>query len=194
MAHKGKKFLAFDLGAESGRAIVGHFDGERVELEVLHRFPNQAVTVHSTTYWDALRLFHEMKQGLAQSVQAYGNDVASMAIDTWGVDFGLLGSGDELLGNPIHYRDLHTEGMMEEAFKIVPREELFRATGNQFIRFNTLFQLLALAKRNFPSWPKPRQCFDAQSLRLLVLRAQGYRVYHCLYYPNAGSAPPGLGL
>ncbi len=150
MAHKGKKFLAFDLGAESGRAIVGHFDGERIELEVLHRFPNQPVTVLSTTYWDALRLFHEMKQGLAQCVRSYGSDVASMAIDTWGVDFGLLGRGDELLGNPIHYRDPHTEGIMEEAFKVVPREELFRATGNQFIRFNTLFQLLALARRDSP--------------------------------------------
>ncbi len=150
MAHKARRFLAFDLGAESGRAIIGHFDGDRIELEVLHRFPNQPVTVRSTTYWDALRLFHEMKQGLVQCVQAYGKDVASMAIDTWGVDFGLLGPGDELLGNPIHYRDLHTEGIMEEAFKVVPREELFEATGNQFIRFNTLFQLLALAKRKSP--------------------------------------------
>ncbi|HHV93994.1 MAG TPA: rhamnulokinase [Firmicutes bacterium] len=150
LAHKGKKFLAFDLGAESGRAIVGHFDGERIELEILHRFPNQPVTVQSTTYWDVLRLFHEMKQGLAQCVRKYGGDVASMAVDTWGVDFGLLGPGDELLGNPIHYRDPHTEGIMEEAFRIVPREELFGATGNQFMRFNTLFQLLALVKRESP--------------------------------------------
>lgn len=157
MAQKGaKQFLAFDLGAESGRAILGGFDGEKVELEVLHRFPNQPVTVMSTTYWDVLRLFHEMKEGLSQCVQAYGTDIASMAIDTWGVDFGLLGSGDELLGNPIHYRDLHTEGMIEEAFKIVPREKLFQKTGNQFIRFNTLFQLLALAKRKSPILAKAK--------------------------------------
>ncbi len=144
---KSMHLLAFDLGAESGRAVLGRFDGERVELEVIHRFPNQPVTVGSTTYWDVLRLFHEMKQGLAQSVQLYGTGIASMAVDTWGVDFGLLGPNDELLGNPIHYRDPHTEGMIEEAFQIVPREELFSQTGNQFMRFNSLFQLLALAKR-----------------------------------------------
>ncbi|NMB11382.1 MAG: rhamnulokinase, partial [Firmicutes bacterium] len=148
VAQKGaKQFLAFDLGAESGRAVLGRFDGEKVELEVLHRFPNQPVTVVATTYWDVLRLFHEMKEGLSQCVQAYGTNIASIAIDTWGVDFGLLGPGDELLGNPIHYRDPHTEGTIEEAFKVVPREKLFEETGNQFLRFNTLFQLLALAKR-----------------------------------------------
>ena len=91
-------------------------------------------------------------------MQAYGKDVASMAIDTWGVDFGLLGPGDELLGGPIHYRDLHTEGIMEEAFKVVPMEELFEATGNQFVRFNTLFQLLALAKRKSPILAQAGRC------------------------------------
>ena len=144
---KTRKFLAFDLGAESGRAIVGCFDGTKVELEVLHRFPNQPVVVMSTTYWDVLRLFYEMKEGLSLCMQKYGTKIASMAIDTWGVDFGLLGANDELLGNPIHYRDPHTEGMIEEAFKVIPRQELFRQTGNQFIRFNTLFQLMALARR-----------------------------------------------
>ncbi|NMB26030.1 MAG: rhamnulokinase [Firmicutes bacterium] len=139
-------FLAFDLGAESGRAILGGFDGELLGLEVIHRFPNQPVTIGPTTYWDVLRLFHEMKHGLAQAVELHGKGICSMAVDTWGVDFGLLGPSDELLGNPIHYRDPHTEGIMEEAFDIVPREELFAQTGNQFMRFNSLFQLLALAK------------------------------------------------
>lgn len=147
---KTRKFLAFDLGAESGRAIVGCFDGKKVELEVLHRFPNQPVVVMSTTYWDVLRLFHEMREGLSLCIQKHGTGIASMAIDTWGVDFGLLGANDELLGNPIHYRDPHTEAMIEEAFKIIPRQELFQQTGNQFIRFNTLFQLMALARRGSP--------------------------------------------
>ena len=139
-------FLAFDLGAESGRAILGGFDGELLGLKVIHRFPNQPVTIGPTTYWDVLRLFHEMKHGLAQAVELHGKGICSMAVDTWGVDFGLLGPSDELLGNPIHYRDPHTEGIMEEAFDMVPREELFAQTGNQFMRFNSLFQLLALAK------------------------------------------------
>ena len=141
------QFLAFDLGAESGRAILGRFDGGRLGLEVVHRFPNQPVTIGSTTYWDVLRLFHEMKQGLAQCLQSHGPNITSLAVDTWGVDFGLLGPNDELLGNPIHYRDPHTEGIIEEAFQVVPRDELFSQTGNQFLRFNTLFQLLALKKR-----------------------------------------------
>ncbi len=144
------QFLAFDLGAESGRAILGRFDGGRLGLEVVHRFPNQPVTVGSTTYWDVLRLFHEMKEGLAKCLQSHGPNITSLAVDTWGVDFGLLGPNDELLGNPIHYRDPHTEGMIEQAFQIVPRKELFKQTGNQFLRFNTLFQLLALKERQSP--------------------------------------------
>lgn len=144
------KLLAFDLGAESGRAILGQLNDKKLSLEVVHRFPNQPVTIGSTTHWDILRLFHELKQGLLACVHTHGKDIAGMGIDTWGVDFGLLGPHDELLGNPIHYRDPHTEGMIEEAFKTVPREELFYQTGNQFIRFNTLFQLLALKKHGSP--------------------------------------------
>lgn len=144
------KYLAFDLGAESGRGVVGFFDGERVRLEDAHRFPNGPVRVGETLYWDALRLFAELKHGLGQAVARHGDDFAGIGIDTWGVDFGLLGRDDRLLGNPRHYRDHGNDGMMEAAFALIPRETIFDRTGIQFMQINTLFQLLALKRMNSP--------------------------------------------
>lgn len=144
-----KNILAFDLGAESGRAIVASFDGRRLELDVVHRFRNGPVRVLDHLYWDVLRLFDEMKEGCRQAIARHGLP-ASLGVDTWGVDFALLGRGDVLLGNPRHYRDPHTEGIPEEAFRRVPRETIFRQTGIQFMRINSLFQLLALQRDRSP--------------------------------------------
>ncbi len=142
-------FLAFDLGAESGRAILGSFDGERLGLEVIHRFENGVVRTLDTLHWDVLHLWREMLVGLRKAVAERGA-VDSLGVDTWGVDFALLGRGGTLLGNPRHYRDPHTETIMEEAFQRVPRAEIFRQTGLQFMRFNSLFQLLALQRDRSP--------------------------------------------
>src|SRR5262245_45251834 len=144
-----RKLLAIDLGAESGRGIVGSFDGERLGLEVIHRFPNGGVRVLDALHWDALRLFEEIKAALRLSGQKHG-EIASLGIDTWGVDFALLGRGDQLLGNPRHYRDPHTENILDEALRRVPRAEVFSHTGIQFMRFNSLFQLLALQRDRSP--------------------------------------------
>lgn len=103
-----KRVLAFDFGASSGRAIIGHFDGENIRLEEVHRFSNDPVSVNGTLYWDVLRLFFEIKQGLTKAKLAGGFD--SIGIDTWGVDFGLLDEFGCLLENPIHYRDARTAG------------------------------------------------------------------------------------
>jgi len=143
------KILAFDLGAESGRGLVGAFDGERLGLDVVHRFANGAVQTLDTLHWDVLRLWSEMLAGLRKA-GAEHRDLASVGIDTWGVDFALLGRGGALLGNSRHYRDPHTEGTMEAAFELVPRAEIFRQTGIQFMRFNSLFQLLALKRDRSP--------------------------------------------
>ncbi len=145
-----KRYLAFDLGAESGRGLVGLFDGERLRLEEVNRFSNGSVRLLDTLHWDVLRLFSELKRGLAQAVAIHGKDLSSLGIDTWGVDFGLLGRGDVLLGNPRHYRDHANDGIMEVAFQTVPRGELFARTGIQFMQFNTLFQLLALKRMQSP--------------------------------------------
>jgi rhamnulokinase len=144
-----KKLLAFDLGAESGRGVLGRFDGQRLALEVIHRFPNGPVATLDTLHWDVLRLYSEMLQALRRCAADHGG-IDSLGVDTWGVDFALLGRGGTLLGNPRHYRDPHTEGILEAAFARVPRAEIFRQTGIQFMRFNTLFQLLALQRAGSP--------------------------------------------
>lgn len=137
------KFLAFDFGASSGRAMLATFDGAKITLEEKHRFSNDPVTVNGSLYWDVLRLFHEIKQGILKCANSGDRDIDCIGIDTWGVDYGLLDKNGKLLGNPYHYRDTRTEGMYDAAFKRVPKEEIFRETGIAFNWFNTLFQLLA---------------------------------------------------
>lgn len=139
-----KRVLAFDFGASSGRAIIGQFDGGKITLEEVHRFSNDPVSVGGTVYWDVLRLFHEIKQGIIKARMAGGFD--SIGIDTWGVDFGLIDSEGRLMENPIHYRDTRTAGLVDEAFKTMPKEKLYGITGIQFMELNTLFQLIALKK------------------------------------------------
>jgi rhamnulokinase/L-fuculokinase len=137
-----KQLLAFDFGASSGRAMLGRFDGDRISLEEIHRFSNDPVLVGKTWFWDVLRLFHEIKQGLIK-VKSCGK-IDSIGIDTWGVDFGLIDAAGYLLENPVHYRDARTQGMIDQVTQIVPKDELYRRTGTQFLHFNTLYQLYAL--------------------------------------------------
>ena len=139
-----KQVLAIDLGASSGRAMIGRFDGEHISLEEIHRFSNDPVTLGDTMYWDFLRLFREIEQSLVIS-KAHGR-IDSLGIDTWGVDFGLLDKKGRLLENPVHYRDGRTRGMLNEAFSLVPRESLYAVTGNQFMEINTAFQLMSVQK------------------------------------------------
>ena len=136
--------LAIDLGAESGRAMLGHFDGQRVSLQEVHRFPNNPVRIPTGFHWDVLRLYHEIKVGLAAASATAGGRIESLGIDSWAVDFGLLDRAGALIGTPYHYRDLRTEGMLERAFSRVPRAEIYRATGIQAMPINTLCQLLAM--------------------------------------------------
>lgn len=140
-----KKVLAFDFGASSGRAIIGSFDGEKITLKEVHRFTNDPVDLGGTLYWDVLRLFYEIKQGIVKAKIAGGFD--SIGIDTWGVDFGLIDKNGRLLENPIHYRDKRTSGLVEESFKSVPRQKMYDITGIQFMELNTLFQLISLKKQ-----------------------------------------------
>ncbi len=140
---KSYKFLAFDFGASSGRAMLATFDGEKITLEEKHRFSNDPVTVNGGMYWDVLRLFHEIKQGILKCANSGDRDIDAIGIDTWGVDYGLLDKNGKLLGNPHHYRDTRTDGMYDEAFKVLPKEEIFKNTGIAFNWFNTLYQLLS---------------------------------------------------
>ena len=143
-----RSYAAVDLGATSGRVGVISFDGERIALAERHRFANTPVWAGGTLYWDALGLWREVKRGLAAA--AAGGDIASVGIDGWGVDFGLLDARGDLLANPVSYRDPRTEGMLAEAFGRVSRERIFESTGSQFLALNTLYQLLALQARRSP--------------------------------------------
>lgn len=145
---KTSNYLALDLGAESGRGLLGRFDGERLELEELHRFPNGPVRMLDTLYWDLPRLFEELKIALRKG--AAGGEVDGVGVDTWGVDFGLVGRNDTPIGNPVHYRDARTDGMLDAAFQRVPRERIYEITGLQFLPFNTAYQLLAMARAQSP--------------------------------------------
>ena len=142
-----KRVLAFDFGASSGRAMLADFDGEKITMQEVHRFSNDPVMVRGTMYWDILRLFFEVKQGIIKAKLAGGFD--SIAVDTWGVDFGLIDKDGRLLENPVHYRDKRTEGMLEESFRLIDRDRFYSITGNQFMEINTAFQLLSL-KKNRP--------------------------------------------
>ena len=135
-------YLAVDLGAESGRVVLGRFDGGRVSLEEVHRFPNRAVMLPDGLHWDVLRILSELKEGLAKVVR--GEHVEGVGVDSWGVDFGLLDGEGALVSNPYHHRDSRTEGMMEEAFGLTPKGNVYDLTGIQFLPINTLYQLLAM--------------------------------------------------
>ena len=137
------KMLAIDLGASSGRGIVGSFDGNKLYLRENHRFPNEPVLINGSFRWDIMRIFHEIKLALGKCAVSDDRDIASVGIDTWGVDVGFLDKSGQLMQNPYNYRDTRTQGILEKAFKIVPADEIYKTTGNQFMNFNTLFQLLA---------------------------------------------------
>lgn len=135
------RVLAFDMGASSGRAMLGEYDGEKIKITELHRFQNDPVQVMGTLYWDTLRLIFDIKKGISAAVHSGGFD--SLAIDTWGVDFGLVGKDGQLVGNPVHYRDNRTDGYRNFA---VPTDDMYMSTGIQDMQINTVYQLDYLVK------------------------------------------------
>lgn len=137
------KMLAIDLGASSGRGIVGKFDGERLTLAENHRFPNEPVNAAGHFCWDILRIFHEIKSSILKCSLCDDRDIKSIGIDTWGVDYGYLDKNGALLANPYHYRDSRTEGIQDYAFSKVQYDEIYGVTGIQTINFNTIYQLIA---------------------------------------------------
>lgn len=144
------KFLGFDIGASNGRAMVGTFDGGTLRWEEIHHFPNESVRLHDGLYWDILKLFAEIKKGLGLYAQKYGGGLSSIGIDTWGVDFGLLDRNGGLIGNPYHYRDRRTEGMVEEITGIINGYEIYKTTGVKLAPINTICQLCSMVRHNSP--------------------------------------------
>jgi len=136
--------VAVDLGASGGRVVTGAFDGRLLELEEAHRFENGPVSLAGQLIWDLPRLWQEVVAGLRAAAGRHGSRISSVGVDTWGVDFAFLAADGSLLANPVCYRDPRTRGMIAAAEKIVPRPEIFAATGLQFMELNSLYQLLAL--------------------------------------------------
>ncbi len=143
-------FLAVDLGASSGRVLLGVWNGETLSLQELHRFNNEPVSVLGHMHWDVLRLWHEIKTGIAAYAKVSTEPLAGISVDTWGVDYGLLDKAGNLLGNPYHYRDHRNDGMMEKAFAKVSKSDIYKQTGIQFMQINTLFQLVGMVERKDP--------------------------------------------
>lgn len=145
---KKHNFLAFDIGATSGRAVLVTLVDGKFEMRELHRFPNNLLELHGKYYWNIYMMYEELKRSLSLCAR---EDIPldSVGIDTWGVDFGYLGADGSLLGLPRAYRDPYTRGAQEEYFRIVPREEVYRLTGIQFMDFNSLFQLFRARREEF---------------------------------------------
>ncbi len=143
-----KCFLAIDLGASSGRIMAGLLGPGGIRIEELHRFGNGPVTVADSLRWDVIRLWSEIQIGLTKAADRFGDQIVSIGVDTWGVDYVLLSKSGEILGQPHHYRDSRTHGLMESTFGRVPREEIFATTGLQFMEINTLYQLIAGYQRH----------------------------------------------
>jgi rhamnulokinase len=141
---------AIDLGAQSGRVVVGRFDGERLSIEEVHRFANVPVLAAGTLHWDALRLYEEILDGLSAAAEAPSR-IDSIGVDSWGVDFALVDRGGRLIGNPVHHRDRRTDAVMERVFARVPARELYDRTGIQLMPINTIFQLFAMAEAGEPA-------------------------------------------
>jgi rhamnulokinase len=138
------------MGAESGRVVLGRALNGRLDITEIDRFPNVPVYLPDGLHWDVLFLFQKIKEGLAKAVKEYGPEVASAGLDTWGLDFALMDRSGALLFNPFHYRDRRTDGMVEEAFRRVPKSQIFGQTGIQFMQINALYQLLSMVLSRSP--------------------------------------------
>ena len=141
-------FVVVDLGAESGRVICIVLQKGRLSLDEVARFQNTPLTESGQSHWNMPYLWEQIKSGISQAGKKYGDRLASIGVDTWGVDFGLLDADGNLLENPWHYRDHRTDGMMEIAFGKVSRQNIFEATGIQFMQLNTVYQLLAMVEKD----------------------------------------------
>jgi len=151
-----KKYIAVDLGAESGRVMLGSVSTEKLILEEIHRFRNGPIEENGALKWDIQRLMSEIKEGLRKAVKAAGTQVWGIGVDSWGVDFGLLDADGNLIENPYHYRDSQTNGMVEKACEMMSKRQIYENSGIQFMQINSLYQLLAMRLRNSIALAKAR--------------------------------------
>jgi len=172
-------FLAFDIGASSGRAILGTLSGDKLLLKEIHRFPNQMMYLHGHHFWNIYNLFGELKTGLSKCVREFGIQPGSVGIDTWGVDYGLVTDDGYIIGLPFAYRDHRTDHIMPEFFRVLSREETYRLSGLQFMQFNTLFQLYASVRAGYSGLKNARSLLftpDLLSYMFTGIRKNEYTI------------------
>lgn len=174
---KKASYIAVDLGAESGRVMLGHIADGRLSLEQIHRFSNGPVDEHGSLRWDFDRLLSEIKTGIGRAAKKADGKVRGIGVDTWGVDFGLLGADGELLEKPYHYRDSRTNGMMDKAFTLMPKRRIYESTGIQFMQLNSLYQVLAMRLANSPVLAKTERLLFMADLFSYFLCGKAFGEY-----------------
>lgn len=172
-----KSYIAVDLGAESGRVMLGRVSDETLELEEMHRFANGPIKEGNSLRWDFPRLLSEIKAGIQKAVKKTEGQVACIAVDSWGVDFGLLDENGTLLENPYNYRDGRTDDMMDKAFDSVGKRAIYDQTGIQFMQINTLYQLLAMRQSNVPVLDQAKTLLFMADLLAYCLCGRPYAEY-----------------
>ncbi|MGA2323857.1 MAG: rhamnulokinase family protein [Sedimentisphaerales bacterium] len=171
-----KRYIAVDLGAESGRVMLGILSADKIRLEEVHRFINGPVEQNGALRWDFPRLMSEVKTGIGKAAKKSG-DIAGIGVDSWGVDFGLLDENGKLIENPYHYRDSRTNGMIEKACELMPKREIYEHTGIQFAQHNSIYQLLSMRLANSPALAKAKRLIFIADLVSYFLAGKPYAEY-----------------
>jgi len=174
---KKASYIAVDLGAESGRVMLGRIVHGRLSLEQIHRFSNGPVDEHGSLRWNFHRLLSEIKTGIGQAVKTADGKIGGIGVDTWGVDFGLLGADGQLIEKPYHYRDSRTNGMMDKAFTLMPKRRIYESTGIQFMQLNSLYQVLAMRLANSPVLAKTERLLFMADLFSYFLCGKAFGEY-----------------
>ena len=182
--------LGFDFGASSGRAMLGALEDGVLTLTEIHRFSNDPVLMNGRFLWDVQRFFYEMKAALNKCAKQ-GIALDAIGIDTWGVDYGLLCANGQLAGIPVHYRDERTNGIMERAYEIMPKEQIFAKTGLAFMYFNTLFQLLAMKEQGDPQLEIAQKLLFMPDLLAYFLTGETVSYTHLDVYKRQVGHCPG---
>jgi rhamnulokinase len=172
-----KRYIAVDLGAESGRVMLGMVSQRELILEEIHRFSNGPIEENSSLRWDFNKLLSEIKTGIGKAVKAANGNVSGIGIDSWGVDFGLIDADGKLIENPYHYRDSRTDTMMQKAFELISKREIYENTGVQFLQFNSVYQLLAMRLANSAALAKTKNLIFMADLFSYYLCGQVFGEY-----------------
>ena len=174
---KKKQYLAVDLGAESGRVMLGTVSAEKLDLQEIFRFPNQPIEEDGRLKWNFGELFSQIKTGIAKAIKQSDGEISGIGVDSWGVDFGLLDENDQLIENPYHYRDSRTDGIMEKAFALMSKRDIYDNSGLQFMQINTVFQLLSMQLANSEVLAEARKLIFIADLVSYYLCGRAYAEY-----------------